>query len=70
MGVDHIRRAMNAGSRWAEKQLSAGVSITPEAVEKAAADRFDHRGSQYLFVTSALDVLQQWEAQAANLEQH
>lgn len=59
----HIRRAMNAGRRWAEEQVKLGREITPEAAEKAAAEQFQHRGSQYLFLTSALDVVLRLEEQ-------
>jgi hypothetical protein len=64
MGVDHVRRAMNAGRRWAEEQLKLGREITPDAAEQAALERFQHRGSQYVFLASALDVLCRVDEQA------
>ena len=63
MAIDRIRSAMNAGRRWAKRQLKNGVEITPTAAEKAAQDRFQHRGLQHLFIIAALEVL--FEAESA-----
>ena len=57
MADDRIRRAMNAGKRWALEQVEAGVVITPSLAENAARNRFRHLGLQHLFIISALDVL-------------
>jgi hypothetical protein len=57
MAIDRIRRAMNAGRRWARRQLKEGIEITPSTTEKAAQDSFEHRGLQHLFVIAALEVL-------------
>jgi hypothetical protein len=57
MAIDRIRRAMNAGRRWARRQLKEGIEITPSTTEKAAQDSFEHRGMQHLFVIAALEVL-------------
>ncbi len=57
MAIDRIRRAMNAGRRWARRQLKDGIEITPSTAEKAAQDGFQHRGLQHLFIIAALEVL-------------
>lgn len=57
MAIDGIGKAMNAGKRWARRQIKDGVEITPPAAEKAAQDRFRHVGLQHLFIISALEVL-------------
>lgn len=57
MAIDRIGRAMNAGRRWARRQLKDGIEITPSTTEKAAQDSFQHRGLQHLFIIAALEVL-------------
>ncbi len=57
MAIDRIRRAMNAGRRWARRQLKAGIEITPSATEKAAQSSFQQKGLQHLFIIAALEVL-------------
>lgn len=57
MAYRKIDQAMSKGKRWAEEQLKAGIRITPNMVEQAAARAFQHRGQQYLFVTSAMEAL-------------
>lgn len=66
MGNDRIRRAMNAGKRWAADQQEQGHEITPESVEAAAREKYSHFGMQYLFMTSALEVVLEQEAKPAN----
>ena len=61
MAYRKIDQAMRRGKRWAEEQVKSGVVITPELVEKAASEAFQHIGQQYLFMTSAMEVV---------LEQH
>ena len=63
MAVDRIRRAMNAGRRWATRQLKDGIEITPSVAEKAAQDSFRHKGLQHLFIIAALEAL--FEAESA-----
>lgn len=57
MAVDRIGRAMNAGRRWARRQLKDGIEITPSTAEQAAQGSFQHRGLQHLFIIAALEVL-------------
>ena len=64
MGADRIRRAMDAGKRWAEDQFAHGIEITAASAEEAAKKKFHHLGMQYLFVSSALDLLLQEEARS------
>ena len=64
MATDRIRKAINAGRRWARRQLKDGVEITPSTTEKAAQDSFEHRGLQHLFVIAALEVLFEVESAA------
>jgi len=66
MGADRIRRAMNAGRRWATEQLKQGHEITPASTEDAAKNKYDHLGMQYLFMTSALEVLLDTEAKRSS----
>lgn len=63
MPRDRIGRAMNAGKRWARRQIKDGIEITPLIAEKAAQELFEHRGLQHLFIISALEVL--FEAESA-----
>jgi hypothetical protein len=70
MGADRIRRAMNAGKRWAADQIKRGIEITAESSEQAAKDKYDHLGMQYLFMTSALELLFENEAKSANRPQN
>lgn len=63
MAIDRIRKAMNAGRRWARRQVKDGSEITPSTAEKAAQDSFEHRGLQHLFIVAALEVL--FEAESA-----
>ena len=64
MAADQIRRAMTAGKRWAARQLKAGTEITPFSAEAAAQRYSRHRGSQHLFIISALEVLFEAESVA------
>jgi hypothetical protein len=64
MASDRIRRAMNAGRRWARRQLKDGIEITPSATEKAAQESFQHKGLQHLFIIAALEVLFEGESAA------
>ncbi len=57
MAYRKIDQAMRRGKRWAEEQIKAGVAITPDLVEKAASEAFQHVGQQYLFMTSAMEVM-------------
>ena len=57
MAYRKIEHAMRKGRRRAEEQFKAGVRITPELVERAAAQASQHRGQQYLFMTSAMEVV-------------
>ena len=66
MGVTRIRQAMNAGKRWAEKQLKDGIEITPTSADQAAHEEYSHLGFRHLFMTSALEVLLQTEAQVTS----
>ncbi len=68
MGVTRIRRAMNAGTRWAEAQLKAGIPITPDSAEKAAREKFSYAGLQHLFVISAFEVVLQAESKPQSQE--
>lgn len=63
MATDRIRRAMNAGKRWATQQLRSGIEITPTSAEQAARKYSPQMGSQHLFIISALEVL--FEAESA-----
>jgi len=63
MGVTRIRQAMNAGKRWAETQLKNGIEITPSSADQAAHEKYSHFGFQHLFMTSALEVLLETQAQ-------
>lgn len=63
MGITRVRRAMNAGKRWAEKQLNNGIEITPSSIEQAAREQYSHVRFRHLFMTSALEVVQQAESQ-------
>ncbi len=63
MAIDRVRGAMNAGRRWARRQLKDGIEITPSATEKAAQGSFQHKGLQHLFIIAALEVL--FEAESA-----
>lgn len=57
MALSKIARAMKRGRNWAEEQLEAGESITPDSIEQAATGIYDHLGHRYLFMTSALEVI-------------
>jgi hypothetical protein len=63
VGVTRIRQAMNAGRRWAETQLKHGIEITPSSADEAAHEKYAHLGFQQLFMTSALEVLLEQQAQ-------
>jgi hypothetical protein len=63
MAIDRIRRAMNAGRRWARRQLKDGIEMTPSVTEKAAQGSSQHKGLQHLFIIAALEVL--FEADSA-----
>ncbi|MFC5862088.1 hypothetical protein ACFPT7_07270 [Acidicapsa dinghuensis] len=64
MVADRIRRAMNAGRRWATQQLKGGKEITPHSAEQAARNYSKHQGSQHLFIISALEILFEAESTA------
>ena len=66
MGVTRIRQAMNAGRRWAEKQLKDGIEITPASADQAAHEKYSHLGVRHLFMTAALEVLLQTEEQVTS----
>lgn len=66
MGVTRIRQAMNAGKRWAENQLKNGIEITPSSAHQAAHEKYSHLGFRHLFMTSALEVMPQTEAQVTS----
>lgn len=57
MAYRKIAQAMSRGRKWAEEQLRTGGDITPEMLEQAASEAFHHRGQQYVFTTSAMEVL-------------
>ena len=57
MAYRKIEQAMRKGKRWAEERLQSGGTVTPELVEQAAAEAFQHLGQQYLFMTSAMEVV-------------
>ena len=63
MGVTRIRQAMSAGKRWAETQLKNGIEITPSSADQAAHEKYSHLGFRHLFMTSALEVLLETQAQ-------
>ncbi len=69
MGVTRIRQAMNAGKRWAEERLKNGIEITPSSAEQAAHAKYSQLGFRHLFMTSALEVLQETEGQATSKAQ-
>ncbi len=64
MPRNRIGKAMNAGKRWARRQMKDGIEITPLIAEKAAQELFQHRGLQHLFIISALEVLFEAESVA------
>lgn len=64
MAADRIRRAMNAGRRWAKQQLKDCKAITPHSAEQAARSYSRHQGSQHLFIISALEILFEAESTA------
>ncbi len=66
MGVTRIRQAMDAGRRWAETQLKNGIEITPSFADQAAQEKYSHFGFQHLFLTSALEVLLETQAQVTS----
>ena len=66
MGVTRIRQAMNAGRRWAEEQRKNGIEITESSADQAAHEKYSHLGFRHLFMTSALEVLLQTEAQVTS----
>ncbi len=51
MAYRKIDQAMRRGKRWVEEQIKPGVAITPDLIEKAASEAFQHLGQQYLFMT-------------------
>lgn len=57
MALSKIARAMKRGKCWAEEQVKAGKNITPDSIEQAAMETYDHLGYRYLFMTSALEVV-------------
>jgi hypothetical protein len=56
MRNDRIGKALDAGRRWAEKQLEDGIEITPSSTLEAAQQQFEHVGSRELFWRAALDT--------------
>lgn len=66
MGTDRIRRAMNAGKRWAADQLKRGIEITAESAEEAAREKYSHLGMQHLFMTAAFELLLEIEPNPAD----
>jgi hypothetical protein len=65
LATDRIRRAMNAGKRWATQQLKQEIEITPSSAEQAAQEHFQHKGLQHLFIISALEILFEAESSTA-----